>query len=204
MNTLFSVARLALLTSSLLGSALAQSSTAQNEMPGMDMSTPSPASSSMSMSSTDSTAALNRLSGKAFDRAFLSMMIAHHQAALAMSKAVLPLTRDAQVKGWAQSIVTSQQAEIGSMTALLKPLGGTDATMAAMMSPVKSMDQTVGAAKNPTQAFMEGMMPHHASAISMASLALQKSSSPAVLKLAQNIVLAQARELYQFRSWLLK
>jgi uncharacterized protein (DUF305 family) len=193
MKTLLSATRITLLAA-LLGSTLAQ-----NTMPGME--TPGMASS---MSGADATAALNRLSGKAFDRAFLSMMIPHHQAALAMSKAVLPLSRDAQVKGWAQSIVNLQQAEINVMTALLKPLGGPDTTMAAMMDPMKRMAQSVGAAKNPDQAFVQDMTPHHASAISMASLALQKSSSPAVLKLAQNIVLAQARELYEFRTWLLK
>ena len=191
----------------LMGSALAQSS-----KPGMDMSKPGTMSATMSdMNSTDTarmsaaaTASLEKLSGKAFDRAFLSMMIPHHQAALDMAKAVLPVSKDAQVKTWAGNIVKAQQAEIITMTALLKPLGGSDPRMTAMMDPMKSMGMMVKSAKNPDAAFVQGMLPHHSSAIDMAKVALQRSSSPRVLSLAQGIVLAQAKEMYDFRTWLLK
>ena len=182
---------------------------AQNSMPGMDMSTPSASSSSMpgmtmSTGSTDTTATLTKLSGKAFDRAFLSMMIPHHQAALDMARAVLPTTKDAQVRRWAQGIIASQQAEIMTMTALLRPLGGADAKMGAMMDGMKGMGGMVKAAKTPDLAFVQGMVPHHSSAIDMANVALQRSADPKVLKLAQNIVVAQAKEMYEFRTWLLK
>jgi uncharacterized protein (DUF305 family) len=192
-----------LLTSTLfLGSAFAQTA-----MPGMDMSTPKAAASS-SMPSMNmgkmATASLEKLSGKVFDRAFLSMMIPHHQAALDMAKAVLPLSKDAQVQTWASGIVKSQQAEISTMTALLRPLGGSEAKKAAMMDGMKGMGQVVKNAKNPETKFVQDMLPHHSSAIDMANLALQRSSDPQVLKLAQDIVLAQAKEMYGFRTWLLK
>ncbi|WP_293914427.1 DUF305 domain-containing protein [Deinococcus sp.] len=197
------------LTTLLLTSAITLGSAfAQNSMPGMDMSTPSASSSmpgmTMSTGSMDTTATLSKLSGKAFDRAFLSMMIPHHQAALDMARAILPTTKDAQVKRWAQGIISSQQAEITTMTALLKPLGGADPKMMAMMDGMKGMGTMVKAAKNPDLAFVQGMVPHHSSAIDMANVALQKSADPKVLKLAQNIVVAQAKEMYEFRTWLLK
>ena len=203
-----------LLTSTILvGSALAQGT-----MPGMDMSKPAKTGSmsgtnmsgmtigamNMSRLAAMSTASLEKLSGKAFDRAFLSMMIPHHQAALDMAKAVLPVNKDAQVKTWAGNIIKSQQAEITTMTALLKPLGGSDPKMAAMMDPMKGMGQMVKSAKNPDMAFVQGMLPHHSSAIDMAKVALQRSSDPKVLSIAQDIVLAQAKEMYDFRTWLLK
>ena len=200
------------------------SASAQSTMPGMDMSKPAATGTSMpgtnmsdmSMSSMSmgnmemfrmsamSTASLEKLSGKAFDRAFLSMMIPHHQAALDMARAVLPVSKDVQVKTWAAAIIKSQQAEIGTMTALLKPLSGSDPRMAAMMNVMKSMGQMVKSAKNPDIAFVQGMLPHHDSAIDMAKVALQRSSDPKVLSIAQDIVLAQAREMYDFRTWLLK
>lgn len=200
------------------------SASAQSTMPGMDMSKPAATGTSMpgtnmsdmSMSgmsmgnmemsrmSAMSTASLEKLSGKAFDRAFLSMMIPHHQAALDMARAVLPVSKDVQVKTWAAAIIKSQQAEIGTMTALLKPLSGSDPRMAAMMNVMKSMGQMVKSAKNPDIAFVQGMLPHHDSAIDMAKVALQRSSDPKVLSIAQDIVLAQAREMYDFRTWLLK
>ena len=158
----------------------------------------------LSRMSATSTASLEKLSGKAFDRAFLSMMIPHHQAALDMARAVLPVSRDAQVRTWANSIIKSQQAEIGTMTALLKPLGGSEPKMAAMMDGMKGMGQMVKTAKNPDVAFVQDMLPHHSSAIDMANVALQRSSDPRVLSIAQDIVLAQAKEMYDFRTWLLK
>ena len=121
-----------------------------------------------------------------------------------MAQAVLPVSKDAKVKTWASAIIKSQQAEIETMTALLRPLGSSDPRMAAMMDPMKGMGQMVKTAKNPDVAFVQGMLPHHSSAIDMANVALQRSSDPKVLKIAQDIVLAQAREMYSFRTWLLR
>ena len=191
---------------------------AQSIMPGVDMSKPAATGtrmsdtnmSGMSMGNMEmstvsamSTASLEKLSGKAFDRAFLSMMILHHQAALDMGRAVLPVSKDAQIKTWAAAIIKSQQAEIGTMTALL-PLSDSDPRMAAMMDGMNGMGQMVKSSKNPDVAFVQGMLPRHDSAIDMAKVALQRSSDPEVLKIAQDIVLAQAREMYDFRTWLLK
>ncbi len=44
---------------------------------------------------------LGALRGRAFDRAYLSMMIPHHQAAVEMARAALAVSRDATVKAWA-------------------------------------------------------------------------------------------------------
>jgi len=197
------------LTTLLLTSAVTFSSAfAQSSMPAVDMSKPNGASSTMpgamSTSSMNTTATLSKLSGKTFDQAFLSMMIPHHQAALEMARAVLPTTKDATVKRWAQGIITSQQAEIGTMTALLKSLGGADPKMTAMMDGMKGMGTMVKAAKNPDIAFVQSMLPHYSSAIDTANVALQKSANPTVLKLAQNIVLAQVKEMYEYRTWILK
>ncbi len=174
---------------------------AQSSMPGMDTSAPSAAPGKVSQSGAIS--ALTVLSGKTFDRAFLSLMIPHHQAALEMARAVRPVSKDAAVKRWASSIIASQQAEIGTMTALLRSRGGQDAKLAAI-DGMQGMAATVRRARDPDTAFVQGMLPHHSSAIDMANLALRKSADPAVLKLAQNIVLAQAKEMYGFRIWLLK
>lgn len=196
----------ALLSGALLltGGAMAQN----GSMSGMDMSTHTSSMPGMNMGMSKMMNAtmpvLEKLSGKAFDRAFLSMMVPHHQAAVNMAKAVLPLSKDASVKSWASVIIKSQQQEITTMTGLLGPLGGSDQKMAAMMDDMKGMGAMIRSSKSPDVSFVQNMLPHHSSAIDMAKLALQKSSNPAVLKLAQTIVLAQAREMYDFRSWLLK
>ncbi|THF69218.1 DUF305 domain-containing protein [Deinococcus sp. Arct2-2] len=182
---------------------------AQGSMGGMDHSsmdgTSKAASASMpgmAMGSMD-LSGLKKLSGKAFDRAFLSMMVPHHQAALDMARAVVPLSKDATVKAWANQIIRDQTREINTMNTLLKNYGGKDAPMAASMTKsMAGMGDMVKKAKNADVAFVQGMLPHHASAIEMANRALQQGTNDKVLALSRDIVTAQAKEMYSFRGWL--
>ena len=70
------------------------------------------------MTETDMTK-LQAAEGTEFDRLWTTMMIAHHQGAVAMAQQVLTTTTDPAVKKLAESIVTSQQAEIATMQGLL-------------------------------------------------------------------------------------
>ncbi|ADV65972.1 DUF305 domain-containing protein [Deinococcus maricopensis] len=151
---------------------------------------------------TPDTAPLSRLSGKAFDRAYLSMMVAHHQGALAMTRAVQARLTDPQVKSWAAAILREQTREIDSMNAWLRTLGGADTNAQRLMAgSMQGMTARLSAAGNADQAFVTQMLPHHASAVDMANLALQKSSDARVLKLSRSIIRAQADEMYAFRLW---
>lgn len=191
-----------LATVSLLGGTGSAQSTTMNHGP-MTMPAGNAAGRMAPMDVAAEMAALQKLSGRAFDRAFLSMMIPHHQMALDMARAVLPRSRDARVRTWATAIIANQQREITQMSALLRPLGGPEAKLQDMMrGAVMGMGQQVTASKTPDRTFVAGMVPHHAGAIQMATLALQKGSSPAVLKLAHDIVRAQAQEMYDFQLWL--
>ena len=165
---------------------------AQMSMPGMNHGAPM-------------NGGLDTLKGRAFDRAFLSMMIVHHQGAVDMSKTVLNNVRDTQVKGWTADIIKVQQKEIGQMNAWLKTLGGVDRGMqAGMMGEMTAMINTLRASKDSDRGLVEGMLPHHASAIDMAGLALQRSSDARVLGLARDIIRTQADEMYAYRQWLIK
>ena len=64
-------------------------------------------------------AALDRLSGAAFDRAFLEQMTAHHESALPMARTELADGTNPQARALAQEILDVQQAEITEMRALL-------------------------------------------------------------------------------------
>lgn len=50
-----------------------------------------------------------------FDRAFLQMMLPHHEAAIPMSRAQIARGGDAQLKRLAQEIIAAQQREISAM-----------------------------------------------------------------------------------------
>ena len=150
---------------------------------------------------------LDKLSGKAFDRAFLSMMIPHHQAAVDMSREILKTTKDPKVKAWDTGIIKAQNTEIAQMNTWLKTYGGADPKMAAsmngMMTGMVSDIQKAASAKR-DRAFVQGMLPHHGSAIMMANMALMQSQDRNVLTLARNIAQSQAQEMYDFQQYLLK
>jgi uncharacterized protein (DUF305 family) len=51
------------------------------------------------------------------------------------------------------------------------------------------------------EAFIEAMIPHHRSAIDMATVANQESENPRIKELAGNIVSAQKGEIEQMKRW---
>ena len=84
-----------------------------HDMTGMD---------GMMMDGMMSQADMKRLStstGSAFDRLWIELMIQHHEGAVKMSKTEVAEGKNSDVKALAQSIITSQQAEITAMNELL-------------------------------------------------------------------------------------
>jgi uncharacterized protein (DUF305 family) len=81
-------------------------------MSGMSSST------GMGMMSDADMASLDRATGKAFDTMWVTMMITHHQGAVSMSKTELASGQYAGAKTLAQSIVTSQTAQIAQLQTL--------------------------------------------------------------------------------------
>lgn len=58
---------------------------------------------------------LSGKSGDAFDQAFLSGMIVHHQGAVAMAQAALQYAKHPEIKQMAQAIISAQTTEITQM-----------------------------------------------------------------------------------------
>ncbi len=50
-------------------------------------------------------------------------------------------------------------------------------------------------------AFLEEMIPHHLGAVEMAQMVLKNSKNPELLKLAQDIIDAQQKEINMMRGW---
>ncbi|MCY7341420.1 MAG: DUF305 domain-containing protein [Pseudonocardia sp.] len=63
---------------------------------------------------------LGTATSPAFDQMFLQMMLAHHAGAVEMARTVLDEGADPQVRELAETISTTQQAEITEMEALLE------------------------------------------------------------------------------------
>jgi uncharacterized protein (DUF305 family) len=75
------------------------------------------------MSDADMTS-LSKATGAAFDRMWVSMMIRHHQGAVSMATTEQSAGQNPDAKKLAQSIITSQTAQITQLTALLGKLPG--------------------------------------------------------------------------------
>ena len=91
--------------------------------PGVDPAAPSEHAGHgdvAGMLSANELTALEGASGAAFDQLFLEGMIKHHQGAIDMAKSEQENGEYPAAKTLAGSIVTSQQAEIESMKALLR------------------------------------------------------------------------------------
>ncbi|WP_020658630.1 DUF305 domain-containing protein [Amycolatopsis benzoatilytica] len=92
-----------------------------NAMPGHEMSgQPAPGHAVAGMMSDADMKNLAAAKGTEFDRAWLEMMVKHHQGAVEMAKAELGQGSDAGAKALAQKIIDGQQAEISEMQGLLK------------------------------------------------------------------------------------
>ena len=167
-------------------------------------------SSSMNMG-MKSMAALEKLSGKKFDIAWMSQMIAHHKGALEMAQQCVKSCNEPDVKKAAQTIIGAQTKEIKLMTGWLKTWYGAtpDKTQMAMMNADMKgmMNSSMGGMgmQMPTdRSFLEGMIPHHQGAVDMAKLALTKAAKPELKKFAQQVINDQSKEINQFRVWLKK
>ncbi|WP_248965624.1 DUF305 domain-containing protein [Sphaerisporangium perillae] len=88
------------------------------QVPGYDMS--SMGHGMDGMMSADEMKELDDSSGSAFDKAFLTMMIKHHEGAVSMAKKEQSSGAFPPAHEMAAAIVTSQTAEIGTMKQLLR------------------------------------------------------------------------------------
>lgn len=76
----------------------------------------------METTGTDQQAAMNallRLDGTAFDKKFLSLMVAHHQGSLAMANQQVSEGQNPAAVAMAKSVIATQQSEIAEMQTLL-------------------------------------------------------------------------------------
>ncbi len=136
------------------------------------------------------------------DQVFLSGMIAHHQAAVEMAKSVLMTSKEPQVREWAEAIMRDQEGEIGLMHSLLVKYGGEDQDAMDRMNRRMNRMMAGMAEDNPDASFVAMMIPHHAAAIEMSLPALAHSLNPQVRQLAEDIILAQTKEIAEFQGWL--
>ncbi|CAN5907263.1 hypothetical protein BH24DEI2_BH24DEI2_27830 [soil metagenome] len=156
-----------------------------------------------SMDSTVMENDLADLNGEAFEIAFMSGMIAHHEAAVGMAQWILDRTELPGVAASAQQIKAAQEPEITLMQSWLDDWygGKTDAAAAAMMQgDMDAMTASLDTYDNADTAFLTEMSLHHNGAIDMAQLALTKAVHPKLRELAKDIIRNQAQEIADYQE----
>jgi uncharacterized protein (DUF305 family) len=136
-------------------------------------------------------------------RAFIEMMIPHHRSAVDMARIQIARGTDPQATALARRIVADQEREIGQMRRWYRDWYGTDVpelsrdAMAAMgmHSGTGNLEDT----DDPDREFLRLMIPHHASAVTMADMVLNGEPREEIAGLARRIIAAQATEIGQMQ-----
>jgi len=167
-----------------------------------------------------------------FDLMFIDMMIVHHQGAIAMADVALERGEHQEIRDLAQSIISTQQAEIdqmqtwrdawypgaaaipmaqmtgmmGDLTRSMPAMMGSPTSdmrdMSGMMDPHADRQALCSTTESFDTAFITMMIPHHESAVAMAQVALMMALHPEIKQLAQEIIDAQQTEIAQMQAWL--
>ena len=196
---------LALLGALLVGACGSDTGTGSSEAPAA----PSAGSSAVASSAASE-----------FDRAFIDMMVPHHQAAVEMAKIAQERGEHPEIAQLADEIIAAQEGEIAQLRGWRETWFGSSDTPSMDAMPMLpgmdmeghdmgagTMDMTADIEELRTaepfdRAFIEAMIPHHESAIAAAELAAEQAQADEIKALAGEIIEAQQREIDQMETWL--
>ena len=140
------------------------------------------------------------IDGEYSDGRFIDKMAAHHQMAIDMAEVARKNAELPEIRRIADDVVTHQQSEIDEFGSIKdREFGSSEVptmmnpeepSMNAMLMPDELAEQEPF-----DRAFIDSMIPHHASAIEMASTALIRSDDPDIRRLSRGIVDAQSQEI---------
>lgn len=184
--------------------------TNSNSMSNMPMNGNSTSNSEMSKMSGDMMMKSDANAASApYDLQFIDTMSAHHKSAVDMAEMALTNSQNAELKAFAQKIITDQKKEIATMKDWReKWFAGKAAAMnmemPGMMDSMKDMkmsEMQVAKGKEFDLMFLEAMTKHHTGAVVMAKDALTKAEKPEIKTMANNIIKAQEAEIKQMADW---
>jgi uncharacterized protein (DUF305 family) len=95
------------------------------------------------MTMDEMTEGLDGLKGDAFDKAFIEMMIVHHQGAVDMAELIPANAKHEELKKLGRDIITAQTQEITMMKQWLKDWGYENTTSQKMDMDMQMMDHSM-------------------------------------------------------------
>ena len=142
------------------------------------------------------------------DADFSNMMIEHHIGAVEMSELQLNKGKDAKLKTFAQKVIEAQSKEITLMEKFKnkaeKSADSKDFQQALNESMAAMMSKEIKIYNDIDKDYAAQMIPHHQSAVEMAKAYLKFGKNPELLKLSEDIIREQNKEIAELQSWLAK
>jgi uncharacterized protein (DUF305 family) len=146
---------------------------------------------------------------------FALMMKAHHQGAVEMAEVVLQSGQDPKIKEMAEKISDAQRSEIKELNKFIEKhqsdernydpakkeegfAKSMEESMKVMMN-MPEMDEHVAASRD--HQFVHMMIPHHQSAVDMATGYLKYGKDSKLLAIAREIIADQNTEIEKFKNW---
>ncbi len=159
--------------------------------------TPKPA-----MAPNPTLAALSKLSGQAFDVAFMRELIPVHEEAVEIALAATLNADHAQLLQWNQVMIDRKSGHVRQMLTLLQGAGASPGRRGAgvVTDSVKKMRSVGGAALE--QAYLPMMAAHLDHSAALGSLAATKASRAEVRSLAAEVTKVEKQEATMLRAWL--
>ncbi|HWH37083.1 MAG TPA: DUF305 domain-containing protein [Candidatus Limnocylindrales bacterium] len=155
------------------------------------------------------------------DRAFIDMMVPHHESAVAMAQLAIERAERAELREMAHAIIEEQQREIEQLRGWRERWFGSADTPPMDRMPLMpgvempgmpghaggTMDMTrdvelLRVAEHFDRTFLELMIEHHRSAVAAAEAVARESSVQEVRALAEQVITSQQAEIQQMSGWL--
>jgi uncharacterized protein (DUF305 family) len=154
----------------------------------------------------ESTVAADDAAGNGADRAFVAEMIPHHRSAVDMADVAAERSKRPEIKQLAETIVTTQNAEIEEMEGFDQRLQEAGVEQGDLGIPAHEMGMDMDAsmleeAEPFDREFIDMMIPHHQGAIRMARAKLEMGENPELGRLAEQIIDAQSKEIDEMNRW---
>ena len=144
--------------------------------------------------------------GEYSDIRFVNMMPAHHAMAISMAEVAVNKGEHKDLVDFAKNMIEDQEKEIKTLDSILDDLDSS-AKLATEPHPHERSMFGMDSAKELEQkspfdkAFIDSQLPHHASAIEMAAVALKQSSNKDIKQLSRQIIDAQSKEVGKMIDW---
>ena len=145
--------------------------------------------------------------GAELEKAYLRMMIQHHEDGVKMAELAPGKAKRAEVKELASKIVSDQKEEIAKMTAWLKDWYQASPDPSVVPAEASKMMQEHMAMLESAQGdefdkhFLKLMSMHHQGAVSMSKLIEEKAEKAEVKQFAKKIDGDQSKQIEKMKDW---